>query len=68
MGVARACDEEDFRDCVTGGGLGCVRQDNLVPGSPGRGGFDIRRRSEGGLSVGEHMVAGWDGTVRQSPA
>ena len=37
--VARACDEEDFRDCVTGEGLGCVRQDNLVSGSPGRGGF-----------------------------
>ena len=39
VGVARACDEEDFRDCVTGEGMGCVREDNLVSGSPGRGGF-----------------------------
>ena len=39
VGVSRACDEEDFRDCVTGEGMGCVREDNLVSGSPGRGGF-----------------------------
>ena len=59
VGVARACDEEDFRDYVTGEGLGCVRQDNLVPGSPGRGGFDIRRRLFGGACVRRHMVSVW---------
>ena len=59
MRVARACDEEDFRDCVKGEGMGCVRGDNLVPGSPGRGGFDIRRRLFGGACVRRHMVSWW---------
>ena len=59
MRVARACDEEDFRDCVTGEGMGCVRGDNLVSGSPGRGGFDIRRRLFGGACVRRHMVSWW---------
>ena len=59
MRDARACDEEDFRDCVTGESLGCVRQDNLVPGSPGRGGFDKWGRLFGGACVRRHMVSVW---------
>ena len=35
--VARACDEEDFRDRVTGEDGACGRETNLLPGSPGRG-------------------------------
>ena len=36
VGVSRACDEKDFRDCVTGEGMGCVREDNLVSPPTGR--------------------------------
>ena len=39
VGVSRACDEKDFRDCVTGEGMGCERESDCVLGSPGRGGF-----------------------------
>ena len=58
MRVARACDEEDFRDQVTGEDGACGRETNLLPGSPGRGGFDIRRRLFGGACVRRHMVSG----------
>ena len=57
--VARACDEEDFRDCVTGEGMGCVRGDNLVSGSPGRGGFGKWGRLMGRVCVRRHMVSVW---------
>ena len=57
--VARACDEEDFRDCATGEGMGCVRGDNLVSGSPGRGGFGKWGRLFGDVSVRRHMVSVW---------
>ena len=56
---ARACDEEDFRDRVTGEGMGCGREDNLVPGSPGRGGFGKWGRLFGDVSVRRQMVSGW---------
>ena len=49
--VARACDEEDFRDCVTGEDMGCGREDNLVSASPGRGGFGKWGRLFGRVSV-----------------
>ena len=57
--VARACDEEDFRDRVTGEGMGCGREDNLVLGSPGRGGFGKWGRLFGDVSVRRQMVSGW---------
>ena len=57
--VARACDEEDFRDRVTGEGMGCGREDNLVPGSPGRGGFGKWGRLFGDVSVRRQMVSVW---------
>ena len=59
VGVARACDEEDFRDCVTGERMGCVREDNLVSGSPGRGGFGKWGRLVGGACMRRQMVSGW---------
>ena len=59
--VARACDEEDFRDRVTGEGMGCGREDNLFPGSPGRGGFGKWGRLFGDVSVRRHMVSVWVG-------
>ena len=57
--VARACDEEDFRDRVTGECVGCGREDNLVPGSPGRGGFGKWGRLFGDGSVRRQMVSVW---------
>ena len=57
--VARACDEEDFRDRVTGECVGCGREDNLVLGSPGRGGFGKWGRLFGDVSVRRQMVSGW---------
>jgi len=57
--VARACDEEDIRDRVTGEIMGCGRESDFVPGSPGRGGFGIRRRLMGGVCVRRQMVSGW---------
>ena len=59
--VARACDEEDFRDRVTGECVGCGREDNLVLGSPGRGGFGKWGRLFGDVSVRRHMVSVWVG-------
>ena len=59
MRVARACDEEDFQDRVTGEGMGCGREDNLVPGSPGRGGFGKWGRLFGDVSVRRQMVSVW---------
>ena len=57
--VARACDEEDFRDCVTGEGMGCERESDCVPGSPGRGGFGKWGRLVGGACMRRQMVSGW---------
>ena len=57
--VARACDEEDFQDRVTGGGMGCEREDNLVSGSPGRCGFGKWGRLFGDVSVRRHVVSVW---------
>ena len=37
--------------------MGCGREDNLAPGSPGRGGFGIRRRLMGRVCVRRHMVS-----------
>ena len=42
VGVARACDEEDFRDCVTGEGMGCERESDCVLGRALPGDGDIR--------------------------
>ena len=56
---ARACDEEDFQDRVTGEGMGCGREDNLFPGSPGRGGFGKWGRLFGDVSVRRQMVSVW---------
>ena len=61
VGVSRACDEEDFRDCVTGEGMGCERESDCVSGSPGRGGFGKWGRLFGDVSVRRHMVSVWVG-------
>ena len=59
--VARACDEEDFRDRVTGEGVGCGRESDFVSGSPGRRGFGKWGRLFGDVSVRRHMVSVWVG-------
>ena len=56
---ARTFDEEDIRDRVTGEGMGCGRESDFVPGSPGRGGFDKWGRLVGGVCVRRHMVSVW---------